>query len=170
MLILETINVSIEICDSKGVSLWNIRVCFPVWIGAHSPHVYLVSLQVWFAWTVLNMESIFEEDSQLRRVVEGELVINSAFTPDQALKVQITVLHLSGRSWFTLMLMGSPVAFGLLCFLLLGMFGKHNNCSNAQHGELKCVFPSRGLCNIESHKFYNMRLRPLHVWMGLPLV
>uniref|UniRef100_A0A8C0NN35 Ectopic P-granules autophagy protein 5 homolog n=1 Tax=Canis lupus familiaris TaxID=9615 RepID=A0A8C0NN35_CANLF len=42
--------------------------------------------QVWFAWTVLNMESIFEEDSQLRRVVEGELVINSAFTPDQALK------------------------------------------------------------------------------------
>ncbi|XP_064150647.1 ectopic P granules protein 5 homolog isoform X3 [Loxodonta africana] len=42
--------------------------------------------QVWFAWTVLNMESIFEEDSQLRRVVEGELVINPAFTPDQALK------------------------------------------------------------------------------------
>ncbi|XP_042766523.1 ectopic P granules protein 5 homolog isoform X1 [Panthera leo] len=42
--------------------------------------------QVWFAWTVLNMESIFEEDSQLRRVVEGELVINTAFTPDQALK------------------------------------------------------------------------------------
>ncbi|XP_062933124.1 ectopic P granules protein 5 homolog isoform X2 [Cynocephalus volans] len=42
--------------------------------------------QVWLAWTVLNMESIFEEDSQLRRVVEGELVINSGFTPDQALK------------------------------------------------------------------------------------
>ncbi|XP_036101664.1 ectopic P granules protein 5 homolog isoform X4 [Molossus molossus] len=42
--------------------------------------------QVWFAWTVLNMESIFEEDSQLRRVVEGELVINPSFTPDQALK------------------------------------------------------------------------------------
>ncbi|KAM9224723.1 ectopic P granules protein 5 homolog [Dugong dugon] len=42
--------------------------------------------QVWFAWTVLNMESIFEEDSQLRRVVEGELAINPAFTPDQALK------------------------------------------------------------------------------------
>lgn len=33
------------------------------------------------------MESIFEEDSQLRRVVEGELVIN-ALTPDQALKVR----------------------------------------------------------------------------------
>ncbi|XP_008063178.1 ectopic P granules protein 5 homolog [Carlito syrichta] len=43
-------------------------------------------MQVWFAWTVLNMESIFEEDSQLRRVVEGELIINPAFTPDQALK------------------------------------------------------------------------------------
>ncbi|KAM5222084.1 ectopic P granules protein 5 homolog isoform 2-T2 [Ctenodactylus gundi] len=42
--------------------------------------------QVWFAWTVLNVESIFEEDSQLRRVVEGELVINPALTPDQALK------------------------------------------------------------------------------------
>ncbi|XP_076768507.1 ectopic P granules protein 5 homolog isoform X1 [Arvicanthis niloticus] len=41
--------------------------------------------QVWFAWTVLNMESIFEEDSQLRRVVERELVINE-FSPDQALK------------------------------------------------------------------------------------
>ncbi|EPY81874.1 ectopic P granules protein 5-like protein, partial [Camelus ferus] len=44
------------------------------------------STQVWFAWTVLNVESIFEEDSQLRRVVEGELVINAAFSPDQALK------------------------------------------------------------------------------------
>ncbi|GAB1301887.1 Ectopic P granules protein 5 homolog [Apodemus speciosus] len=43
------------------------------------------STQVWFAWTVLNMESIFEEDSQLRRVVERELVIN-ACSPDQALK------------------------------------------------------------------------------------
>ncbi|XP_061874357.1 ectopic P granules protein 5 homolog isoform X3 [Colius striatus] len=43
------------------------------------------SSQVWFSWMVLNMESIFEEDSQLRRVVEGELVINAS-TPDQALK------------------------------------------------------------------------------------
>uniref|UniRef100_A0A7N9C9J9 Ectopic P-granules 5 autophagy tethering factor n=1 Tax=Macaca fascicularis TaxID=9541 RepID=A0A7N9C9J9_MACFA len=50
--------------------------------------------QVWFAWTVLNMESIFEEDSQLRRVIEGELVINSAFTPDQALKKAQTQLKL----------------------------------------------------------------------------
>ncbi|PNJ80670.1 EPG5 isoform 3 [Pongo abelii] len=50
--------------------------------------------KVWFAWTVLNMESIFEEDSQLRRVIEGELVINSAFTPDQALKKAQTQLKL----------------------------------------------------------------------------
>ncbi|KAK2094415.1 Ectopic P granules protein 5 [Saguinus oedipus] len=50
--------------------------------------------QVWFAWTVLNMESIFEEDSQLRRVIEGELVINSAFTPEQALKKAQTQLKL----------------------------------------------------------------------------
>lgn len=48
-------------------------------------------VQVWFAWTVLNMEAIFEEDSQLRRVVEGELVIN-ALTPDQALKVRELVI------------------------------------------------------------------------------
>ncbi|XP_063278049.1 ectopic P granules protein 5 homolog isoform X2 [Prinia subflava] len=51
------------------------------------------SSQVWFAWMVLNMESIFEEDSQLRRVVEGELVIN-ALTPDQALKKAQTQLKL----------------------------------------------------------------------------
>uniref|UniRef100_A0A8C3K5G4 Ectopic P-granules autophagy protein 5 homolog n=1 Tax=Calidris pygmaea TaxID=425635 RepID=A0A8C3K5G4_9CHAR len=51
------------------------------------------SSQVWFSWMVLNMESIFEEDSQLRRVVEGELVIN-ALTPDQALKKAQTQLKL----------------------------------------------------------------------------
>ncbi|NXW63140.1 EPG5 protein, partial [Eurystomus gularis] len=51
------------------------------------------SSQVWFSWTVLNMESIFEEDSQLRRVVEGELVIND-LTPDQALKKAQTYLKL----------------------------------------------------------------------------
>ncbi|POI33171.1 hypothetical protein CIB84_003077 [Bambusicola thoracicus] len=43
------------------------------------------SSQVWFSWMVLNIESIFEEDSQLRRVVEGELIIND-LSPDQALK------------------------------------------------------------------------------------
>ncbi|NXM28148.1 EPG5 protein, partial [Oxyruncus cristatus] len=49
--------------------------------------------QVWFSWMVLNVESIFEEDSQLRRVVEGELVIN-ALTPDQALKKAQALLKL----------------------------------------------------------------------------
>ncbi|KAK2845489.1 hypothetical protein Q7C36_010343 [Tachysurus vachellii] len=42
--------------------------------------------EVWFAWLVLNMESIFEEDSQLRRCVEHELLSNPAITPDHALK------------------------------------------------------------------------------------
>ncbi|XP_036454096.1 ectopic P granules protein 5 homolog [Colossoma macropomum] len=42
--------------------------------------------EVWFAWLVLNMESIFEEDSQLRRCVEHELLSNPSLTPDQALK------------------------------------------------------------------------------------
>ncbi|XP_054253220.1 ectopic P granules protein 5 homolog [Indicator indicator] len=51
------------------------------------------SSQVWFSWVVLNMESMFEEDSQLRRVVEAELVINAS-TPDQALKKAQTQLKL----------------------------------------------------------------------------
>ncbi|XP_026067016.1 ectopic P granules protein 5 homolog isoform X2 [Carassius auratus] len=42
--------------------------------------------EVWFAWLVLNMETMFEEDSQLRRCVEHELLSNPAHTPDQALK------------------------------------------------------------------------------------
>ncbi|KAI7812682.1 putative ectopic P granules protein 5-like protein [Triplophysa rosa] len=45
-----------------------------------------VTGEVWFAWLVLNMESMFEEDSQLRRCVEHELLSNSACIPDQALK------------------------------------------------------------------------------------
>lgn len=49
--------------------------------------VFLFCLKVWFAWLVLNMETMFEEDSQLRRCVEHELLSNSACTPDQALKV-----------------------------------------------------------------------------------
>ncbi|XP_015703685.1 ectopic P granules protein 5 homolog isoform X4 [Coturnix japonica] len=51
------------------------------------------SSQVWFSWMVLNVESIFEEDSQLRRVVEGELIIND-LSPDQALKKAQTQLKL----------------------------------------------------------------------------
>ncbi|XP_061116249.1 ectopic P granules protein 5 homolog isoform X2 [Conger conger] len=42
--------------------------------------------EVWFSWLVLNMESIFEEDSQLRRCVEHELLNNPGLPPDQALK------------------------------------------------------------------------------------
>ncbi|XP_030626189.1 ectopic P granules protein 5 homolog [Chanos chanos] len=42
--------------------------------------------EVWFAWLVLNMESMFEEDSQLRRCVEHELLSNPTLSPDQALK------------------------------------------------------------------------------------
>ncbi|XP_063051175.1 ectopic P granules protein 5 homolog isoform X2 [Engraulis encrasicolus] len=42
--------------------------------------------EVWFAWLVLSMESIFEEDSQLRRCVEHELLSNPTINPDQALK------------------------------------------------------------------------------------
>ncbi|OXB58335.1 hypothetical protein ASZ78_001030 [Callipepla squamata] len=51
------------------------------------------SSQVWFSWMVLNIESIFEEDSQLRRVVEGELIVND-LSPDQALKKAQTQLKL----------------------------------------------------------------------------
>ncbi|XP_075696840.1 ectopic P granules protein 5 homolog [Rhinoderma darwinii] len=42
--------------------------------------------QIWFSWTVLNTESLFEEDSQLRRVLEYELISHSSMSPDQALK------------------------------------------------------------------------------------
>uniref|UniRef100_S4RB52 Ectopic P-granules 5 autophagy tethering factor n=1 Tax=Petromyzon marinus TaxID=7757 RepID=S4RB52_PETMA len=44
------------------------------------------SEQVWFAWTVLNTEAIFEEDSQVRKHVELELQTNPMFSPEQALK------------------------------------------------------------------------------------
>ncbi|KAG5280995.1 hypothetical protein AALO_G00066300 [Alosa alosa] len=47
---------------------------------------YAMTEEVWFAWLVLNMESIFEEDSQLRRCVEHELLSSPASHPDQALK------------------------------------------------------------------------------------
>uniref|UniRef100_A0A672I8V7 Ectopic P-granules autophagy protein 5 homolog (C. elegans) n=1 Tax=Salarias fasciatus TaxID=181472 RepID=A0A672I8V7_SALFA len=41
---------------------------------------------VWFAWLVLSMEGVFEEDSQLRRCVEHELLSEPSMSPDQALK------------------------------------------------------------------------------------
>lgn len=55
--------------------------------------VFLFCLKVWFAWLVLNMETMFEEDSQLRRCVEHELLSNPAHTPDQALKVNFHSSH-----------------------------------------------------------------------------
>ncbi|XP_017269325.1 ectopic P granules protein 5 homolog isoform X2 [Kryptolebias marmoratus] len=45
-----------------------------------------LSGEVWFVWLVLNMEGLFEEESQLRRCVEHELLSESNISPDQALK------------------------------------------------------------------------------------
>ncbi|XP_029915436.1 ectopic P granules protein 5 homolog isoform X2 [Myripristis murdjan] len=45
-----------------------------------------LSAEVWFAWLVLNMEGMFEEDSQLRRCVEQELLSEPNLSTDQALK------------------------------------------------------------------------------------
>uniref|UniRef100_A0A3P8W6G9 Ectopic P-granules autophagy protein 5 homolog (C. elegans) n=1 Tax=Cynoglossus semilaevis TaxID=244447 RepID=A0A3P8W6G9_CYNSE len=42
--------------------------------------------EIWFAWLVLNMEGVFEEDSQLRRCVELELLSEPNMSPEQALK------------------------------------------------------------------------------------
>ncbi|XP_060677815.1 ectopic P granules protein 5 homolog [Hemiscyllium ocellatum] len=44
------------------------------------------STEVWFSWIIFNMEAIFEEDSQLRRYVEFELISKPSVTPDQALR------------------------------------------------------------------------------------
>uniref|UniRef100_UPI00398EE457 ectopic P granules protein 5 homolog n=1 Tax=Pristiophorus japonicus TaxID=55135 RepID=UPI00398EE457 len=44
------------------------------------------STEVWFSWIIFNMEAIFEEDSQLRRYMELELISNPSVTPDHALK------------------------------------------------------------------------------------
>ncbi|KAK0149453.1 Ectopic P granules protein 5 [Merluccius polli] len=45
-----------------------------------------LSGEVWFAWLVLNMEGLLEEDSQLRRCVEHELLSEPNLSADQALK------------------------------------------------------------------------------------
>ncbi|XP_043934118.1 ectopic P granules protein 5 homolog [Protopterus annectens] len=52
------------------------------------------SSEVWFSWIVLNMEAIFEEDSQLNRVVERELALKPSSTPDEALKKAQSYLKL----------------------------------------------------------------------------
>ncbi|KAM7416416.1 hypothetical protein PAMA_018465 [Pampus argenteus] len=45
-----------------------------------------LSAEVWFAWLVLNMEGVFEEETQLRQCVEYELLSDSNISPEQALK------------------------------------------------------------------------------------
>uniref|UniRef100_A0A8C4I1F8 Ectopic P-granules autophagy protein 5 homolog (C. elegans) n=1 Tax=Dicentrarchus labrax TaxID=13489 RepID=A0A8C4I1F8_DICLA len=54
-------------------------------LGYHGDRGLLSSL-VWFAWLVLNMEGVFEDDSQLRRCVENELLSEPNISPEQALK------------------------------------------------------------------------------------
>ncbi|KAM4576445.1 ectopic P granules protein 5 homolog [Odontesthes bonariensis] len=60
------------------------------WIAGNATPSFVegqsLSAEVWFAWLVLNMEGVFEEDSQLRRCVEHELLSDSNVSPDQALK------------------------------------------------------------------------------------
>ncbi|XP_041855260.1 ectopic P granules protein 5 homolog [Melanotaenia boesemani] len=60
------------------------------WIAGNATPSFVeglsLSAEVWFAWLVLNMEGMFEEDSQLRRCVEHELLSDSNISPDQALK------------------------------------------------------------------------------------
>ncbi|XP_034728378.1 ectopic P granules protein 5 homolog [Etheostoma cragini] len=60
------------------------------WIAGNATPSFMegqsLSVEVWFAWLVLNMESVFEEDSQLRRCVENELLSDPNISPEQALK------------------------------------------------------------------------------------
>ncbi|XP_041741789.2 ectopic P granules protein 5 homolog [Coregonus clupeaformis] len=60
------------------------------WISGNATPSFIegqsMSVEVWFAWLVLNMEGMFEEDSQLRRCVEHELLSDPNLSPDQALK------------------------------------------------------------------------------------
>ncbi|XP_037632839.1 ectopic P granules protein 5 homolog [Sebastes umbrosus] len=60
------------------------------WIAGNATPSFIeglsLSSEVWFAWLVLNMEGVFEEDSQLRRCVEHELLSEPNISPDQALK------------------------------------------------------------------------------------
>ncbi|TDH12695.1 hypothetical protein EPR50_G00049980 [Perca flavescens] len=60
------------------------------WIAGNATPSFIegqsLSAEVWFAWLVLNMESVFEEDSQLRPCVENELLSEPNISPEQALK------------------------------------------------------------------------------------
>uniref|UniRef100_A0A669EDX4 Ectopic P-granules autophagy protein 5 homolog (C. elegans) n=1 Tax=Oreochromis niloticus TaxID=8128 RepID=A0A669EDX4_ORENI len=60
------------------------------WISGNATPSFIegqsLSAEIWFAWMVLNMEGVFEEDSQLRRCVEHELLSEPNISPEQALK------------------------------------------------------------------------------------
>ncbi|XP_040011126.1 ectopic P granules protein 5 homolog [Xiphias gladius] len=60
------------------------------WIAGNATPSFIegqsLSAEVWFAWLVLNMEGMFEEDSQLRCCVEQELMSELNISPEQALK------------------------------------------------------------------------------------
>ncbi|XP_014847751.1 PREDICTED: ectopic P granules protein 5 homolog [Poecilia mexicana] len=60
------------------------------WIAGNATPSFIegqsLSGEVWFAWLVLNTEAMFEEESQLRRCVENELLSEPSISPDQALK------------------------------------------------------------------------------------
>ncbi|XP_068461257.1 ectopic P granules protein 5 homolog [Clinocottus analis] len=61
------------------------------WIAGNATPSFIegqsLSAEVWFAWQVLNMEGMFEEDSQLRRCIEQELLSEPNISPEQALKM-----------------------------------------------------------------------------------
>ncbi|XP_040898135.1 ectopic P granules protein 5 homolog [Toxotes jaculatrix] len=60
------------------------------WIAGNATPSFIegqsLSAEVWFAWMVLTMEGAFEEESQLRRCVEHELLSEANISPEQALK------------------------------------------------------------------------------------
>uniref|UniRef100_A0A671VZ58 Ectopic P-granules autophagy protein 5 homolog (C. elegans) n=1 Tax=Sparus aurata TaxID=8175 RepID=A0A671VZ58_SPAAU len=60
------------------------------WIAGNATPSFIegqsLSVEVWFAWLVLNMEGVFEDDSQLRCCVENELLSDPNISPEQALK------------------------------------------------------------------------------------
>ncbi|XP_077571693.1 ectopic P granules protein 5 homolog [Stigmatopora nigra] len=60
------------------------------WIAGNATPSFIegqsLSGEVWFAWLVLNMEGTFEEDCQIRRCVENELLSEPSISPEQALK------------------------------------------------------------------------------------
>lgn len=79
-------SLSVEVRVPKAPTLCTVHHSSKV-LSPLERQVLFVILQVWFAWLVLNMEGVFEEDSQLRRCVEHELLSEPNISPEQALKV-----------------------------------------------------------------------------------